>query len=149
MLVFSVAIRDELKLGQVNLWPFLLVLPAWVEGRRATTGAAYDGRGFWIGVAWGLALQWKLYALLLAPLWLMRRRAAVFSGAAAVTLLTLGAALALAHGWSFAVSENMRWLGSLTASSQTLLVSDTTCRCLVCSARLRTRSVFRSQSGRT
>jgi len=58
---------------------------------RATTRAVYDGRGFWIGAAWGLALQWKLYALLLAPLWLMRRRAAVFSGAAAVTLLTLGA----------------------------------------------------------
>jgi hypothetical protein len=30
---------------------------------RATTRAVYDGRGFWIGAAWGLALQWKLYAL--------------------------------------------------------------------------------------
>lgn len=121
--VFSVAIRDELKLGQVNLWPFLLVLPAWFEGRR-TSRAEYDARGFWIGVAWGLAVQWKLYALLLAPLWLLRRRAAVFAGAVAVTLLTLGAALGIAHGWSFAVAENMRWLGSLTVSSQTLLVSE-------------------------
>jgi hypothetical protein len=123
VVVFSVAIRDELKLGQVNLWPFLLVLPAWFEGRR-TTRADYDARGFWIGAAWGLAMQWKLYALLLAPIWLMRRRAAVFIGAVVVTLLTLGAALTLAHGWSFAVSENMRWLGSLAASSQTLLVSE-------------------------
>jgi hypothetical protein len=122
VVVFSVAIRDELKLGQVNLWPFLLVLPAWVEGRR-TTRAASSRRDFWIGAAWALAVQWKLYALLLTPLWLLRRRAAVFAGAAAATVLTLGAALALAHGWSFAVSENLRWLGTLTASSQTLLVS--------------------------
>src|ERR1700759_4367883 len=28
-IVFGVALRDELKLGQENLWPFLLVLPAW------------------------------------------------------------------------------------------------------------------------
>ena len=121
--VFSVAIRDELKLGQVNLWPFLLVLPAWIEGRRAAN-AGLDTRGFWIGAAWGLAVQWKLYALLLAPLWLMRRRGAVFVGATAVTLLTLGMALVLVHGWSFAAAENLRWLRSLTASSQTLLVSE-------------------------
>ncbi|HKP64143.1 MAG TPA: glycosyltransferase 87 family protein [Polyangiales bacterium] len=121
-IVFSVAIRDELKLGQVNLWPFLLVLPAWFEG-RPPAGSRWDARGFWIGAAWGLAVQWKLYALLLAPLWLLRRRPMVFVGAITVTLLTLGAALTLAHGWSFALSENLRWVDSLTASSQELLVS--------------------------
>jgi len=121
VVVFSVAIRDELKLGQVNLWPFLLVLPAWVEGRADRT--RFDGRGFWIGAAWALAVQWKLYALLLAPLWLLRRRAMVFAGAVATTALTLGAVPALVHGWTFAVSENVRWLASLTASSQSLLLS--------------------------
>jgi hypothetical protein len=30
---------------------------------------------------------------------------------------------ALVHGWTFAVSENLRWLASLTDSSQALLVS--------------------------
>jgi Glycosyltransferase family 87 len=119
--VFSVAIRDELKLGQVNLWPFLLVLPAWFEGR--SKDSRWDARGFWIGVAWGFAVQWKLYALLLGPLWLLRRRPMVFAGALAVTLLTLGAALTLAHGWQFALAENLRWVDSLTASSQSLIVS--------------------------
>ena len=121
VVVFSVAIRDELKLGQVNLWPFLLVLPAWVA--RRPTRAGRDARGFWIGAAWALAVQWKLYALLLAPLWLLRRRAAVFAGAVAITLLTLVAVPALVHGWTFAVSEDLRWLASLTDSSQALLVS--------------------------
>lgn len=121
--VFSIAIRDELKLGQVNLWPFLLVLPAWFAGRRPHASRGFDARGFWIGAAWGFAVQWKLYALLLGPLWLLRRRPAVFGGAIAITVLTLGAAMALAHGPRFALEENLRWVQSLTASSQELLVS--------------------------
>ena len=121
VVVFSVAIRDELKLGQVNVWPFLLVLPAWVEGRNS--GARFDARGVWIGAAWALAVQWKLYAVLLAPLWLLRRRYAVFAGAAVTTAVTLAAVPALVHGWTFAVSENRRWLDSLTESSQSLLIS--------------------------
>lgn len=121
--VFSVAIRDELKLGQVNLWPFLLVVPAWFAGRRPTQSRGFDWNGFWIGVAWGFAVQWKLYAVLLGPLWLLRRRFTVFAGAIAVTLVTLGAAMALAHGRTFAVEENLRWLQSLTVSSQLLLIS--------------------------
>jgi hypothetical protein len=121
--VFSVAIRDELKLGQVNLWPFLLVLPAWFAGRRSPEAAGFDLRGLWIGAAWGFAVQWKLYALLLGPLWLLRRRPAVFAGAIAITALTLGAAMAFAHGPGFAIEENRRWVESLTASSQELLIS--------------------------
>jgi hypothetical protein len=121
--VFSLAIRDELKLGQVNLWPFLLVLPAWFVGRRSPDTRGFDMRGLLVGAAWGFAVQWKLYALILGPLWLLRRRPAVFAGAIAITLLTLGAAMALAHGPTFALEENLRWVESLTASSQELLVS--------------------------
>ncbi len=120
--VFSVALRDELKLGQVNLWPFLLVLPAWFAG-RPPAARGFDWSGLWIGAAWGVAMQWKLYAALLGPLWLLRRRPAVFVGAIAITVLTLGAAMALAHGVPFAIDENVRWFRSLTASSQSLLVS--------------------------
>jgi Glycosyltransferase family 87 len=121
--VFSVAVRDELKLGQVNIWPFLLVLPAWFAGRRSPESRGFDRNGFWIGAAWGFAVQWKLYALLLGPLWLLRRRPAVFAGAIAVTVLTLGAGMAIAHGPRFALEENLRWVASLTASSQELLIS--------------------------
>jgi hypothetical protein len=121
--VFSLAIRDELKLGQVNFWPFLLVLPAWFAGRRSPDSRGFDAQGFWIGAAWGFAVQWKLYALLLAPLWLLRRRPAVFVGAIAVTVVTLGLAMALAHGPQFALEENLRWAQSLTTSSQELLIS--------------------------
>jgi hypothetical protein len=120
---FSVAIRDELKLGQVNLWPFLLVLPAWFAGRRPPQSREYDWAGFWIGMAWGFAVQWKLYALLLGPLWLFRRRPQVFVGAIAGTLSTLVFAMAIVHGPKFALEENLRWFASLTASSQELLVS--------------------------
>ena len=119
--VFSLAIRDELKLGQVNLWPFLLVLPAWVVGRRVRAQSGFDWSGFLIGSAWGLAVQWKLYALVLAPLWFLRRRSMVFAGAVAITILTLGVAMALAHGPAFAIDENRRWIESLTASTRELL----------------------------
>jgi hypothetical protein len=121
--VFSIAIRDELKLGQVNLWPFLLVLPAWFTGRRAHDERGFDARGFWIGAAWGFAVQWKLYALLLGPLWLLRRRPAVFIGAIAITLMTQGVVMAFAHGVAFTIDENLRWVASLATSSQELLVS--------------------------
>jgi hypothetical protein len=121
--VFSVGLRDELKLGQANLWPCLLALPAWFTPARERAPRGFDARGFGIGVAWGLAIQWKLYALLLAPLWLLRRRAQVGVGAIVVTVLTLGIALGLAHGWQFALTENARWLHSLTQSSEQLLIS--------------------------
>jgi hypothetical protein len=121
--VFSVGVRDELKLGQANLWPFLLVLPAWFVPRRESERRGFDLAGFAIGVAWGLAIQWKLYALVLAPLWLLRRRAQVWVGAVCVTLVTLLLILSLVHGWEFAIAENVRWLQSLTSSSEQLLVS--------------------------
>jgi hypothetical protein len=121
--VFSVGVRDELKLGQANLWPYVLVLPAWFARSRSSGQRGFDAGGFAIGVAWGLAIQWKLYALVLAPLWLLRRRAQVWIGALSVTLLTLLVVLSLAHGWQFAVDENARWLQSLTSSSEQLLIS--------------------------
>lgn len=121
--VFSLALRDELKLGQVNLWPFLLVLPAWFHGRRAPDRRGFDRAGFWIGAAWGFAVQWKLYALLLGPLWLLRRRPAVFAGAITFTIATLGLAMVIAHGPAFTLEENLHWAQSLTASSQELLIS--------------------------
>jgi hypothetical protein len=123
VIVFSVGVRDELKLGQANLWPFLLVLPAWFAGARPPTRRDFDWRGLAIGVAWGLAVQWKLYALVFGPLWLLRRRPQVFVGALLVTAVTLCGIQSLAHGWSFAIAENVRWLQSLTASSEELLVS--------------------------
>ena len=65
VMVFSVAIRDELKLGQVNLWPFLLVLPAWVA--RRPTRAGWDARGFWIGAACPRSLEMKASPFGLPP----------------------------------------------------------------------------------
>lgn len=123
LITFSVGLRDELKLGQANLWPLLLVLPAWLSGARPRAHQRFDWRGLAIGAAWGFAVQWKLYALVLAPLWLLRRRWMVFAGAAAFTLLSQGLLLSLAHGGDFAWQENVRWVRSLTASSEELLVS--------------------------
>ena len=123
--VFTIGLRDELKLGQANLWPFLLVLPAWfIRAPSKPRRPGLDALGIAVGAAWGLAVQWKLYALVLGPLWLLRRRVDVALGALAVTALTLGPVLALAHGWPMAMSENVRWLQSLTASSEYLLISE-------------------------
>ena len=123
LITFSIGLRDELKLGQANLWPLLLVLPAWVSGARPRAAKGFDWNGLAIGAAWGFAVQWKLYALVLGPLWLLRRRWAVFVGAVAFTLLSQGLLLSLAHGSDFAWQENMRWVRSLTTSSEALLVS--------------------------
>jgi hypothetical protein len=128
VLVFSIGLRDELKLGQANLWPFLCVLPAWFIGPRVRPRGDHgargsDWRGFAIGALWAFAIQWKLYALILAPVWLLRRRVSVGVGALVFTLFSLFGVLALVHGPEFALSENVRWLRSLTASSEELLVS--------------------------
>jgi hypothetical protein len=124
VLVFSIGLRDELKLGQANLWPFLLVLPAWfVRPKRRAEPHGVDWIGFAVGASWALAVQWKLYALVLGPLWLLRRRPMVFAGAIALTALTLGGVLSLAHGPQFALAETQRWLASLTQSSEELLIS--------------------------
>ena len=123
LITFSIGLRDELKLGQANLWPLLFVLPAWVSGARPRAAKGFDWSGLAIGAAWGFAVQWKLYALVLGPVWLLRRRWSVFAGAIAFTLLSQGLLLALAHGSDFAWQENVRWVRSLTASSEELLIS--------------------------
>ena len=125
--VFVVGLRDELKLGQTNVWPFLLVLPVFFAGRRPAvdrgTQHGVDWSGLAIGAAWAMAIQWKLYALVLAPIWLLRRRLSVWIGAACATLATLVLAQAVVHGWAFAMAENGRWLRTLAASSEPLLIS--------------------------
>ena len=125
--VFVVGLRDELKLGQTNVWPFLLVLPVFFVGTRPAvaggTPPGVDWRGLTIGAAWALAIQWKLYALALAPIWLLRRRLSIWVGAACATLVTMVLAQALVHGWAFAMAENGRWLRSLAVSSEPLLIS--------------------------
>lgn len=123
LFVFSVGLRDELKLGQANLWPFLMVLPAWFAGEPEDSKRRIDWPGLAIGALWAFAVQWKLYALILAPLWLMRKRPYVWLGALAFTALSLYGALALAHGSAFAIAENARWVKSLFASSEELLIS--------------------------
>lgn len=133
LITFSIGLRDELKLGQANLWPLLLVLPAWLSRPRPPMTATmtttmtmtrrFDWTGLAIGAAWGFAAQWKLYALVLGPLWLLRRRWTVFLGAIAFTVLSQGLVLSLAHGSDFAVQENLRWVRSLSASSEELLIS--------------------------
>jgi hypothetical protein len=123
LFVFGVGLRDELKLGQANLWPFVLVLPAWFTGPRRRNASQIDWTGLAIGAAWACAIQWKLYALVLAPVWLLRGRPQIWLGALAFTLLSLLGAMAAFHGAQFALTEDLRWLRSLTASSEELLVS--------------------------
>ena len=125
--VFVVGLRDELKLGQANVWPFLLVLPVFLTGGRPAAAGGVrrgvDWSGVAIGAAWALAIQWKLYALVLVPIWLLRRRVAVWVGVVCAMVATLVCVQALVHPWDLAIAENARWLRTLTQSSEQLLIS--------------------------
>ncbi len=119
LLVFSaffvVGIRDELKLGQLNLIALLLCYSAFRNQDESGSGTV---RG---GALLALAIQIKLYCLIFVPLLLFRRAwTMTFFAVASVAVMNFGW-LAAFNGMDFAVSETSGWLTSLFASSRDLL----------------------------
>lgn len=120
VLFLGYALKVELKLGQVNIIPMALVVLFFVihaTGRR-------DWKALlWMSTALSLAVQFKLYCVLVGPFLLFRRDwTLIVLGALNLIVLSVGG-LALFHGLDFALAENLDWLKTLMASSSGLLVA--------------------------
>lgn len=113
---YTVALRDETKLGQTTLIPIVICVLAleleWVRDRVQGTK--------WrvlIDVALGLLLAFgaeiKIYLALVFAVFAVRKRVAVcVTGLLAHFFLYSGAFMVLAHGLEFAVAEHGRWIES-------------------------------------
>jgi hypothetical protein len=116
--LFSVPLRNELKLGQINWLPMGLMLGASRliknDSKRAEWGA---------GFLLGLAVQVKLFALILLGDWFWRRKWSAFAGCILSYLLCNWVLLIVYYGWQHTLSENLIWISSLTQSSSELLNS--------------------------
>ena len=116
LLIFGTPLRDELKLGQINLIPLALIsLIAWRDSYRWSAWTE--------GIALSIAIQFKLYVLLLVPFYVWRKEFMQLLIMVLFTLVTNFGVLWSVHGWDFAIAENLAWAQSLTASSAALLYS--------------------------
>lgn len=108
----AINLRDELKLGQLNLWCLWLLLSAWLlAGRR---------RLRWAALLWVVAVSLKLYALILAPYWVFKREWKLL-GWSMVAYFGLSILWLVPWvGFSGALSENLAWLKTLSSSSAEL-----------------------------
>ncbi len=115
---FGNALRNEINLGQANWIPLILLFLFFQLYPR------FSGK-FWVAGAGllSLAIQFKLYCVVGLYYLLIRKEFRMLAAFLGVTALCQLALPALIHGWDFAFSENLRWLVSLSASSQDLLVA--------------------------
>jgi hypothetical protein len=112
---FSLPLRDELKLGQVNVWVLLLLFGFWKYR---------DSRNvIWPALCWSLAISLKLYALIFVPVLVFKRKwRLLFSTASLFCILNY----LLPLFWitsSQSLAQNIEWLRTLTQSSSELLGS--------------------------
>ncbi len=120
LLFFGNALRLDLELGQVNaLVLYCLVLLFEALGRPRSWKEDVP-----FGVLFSLAVQLKLFALVLVPLLVFKREWRKLSlGLLFLPVLSVGL-VAFEHGWSFAVAENRAWMSSLADSTDVLLLSE-------------------------
>jgi len=116
--LFSTPLRDELKLGQVNWLPLGLMLMASRVLNRRSKNTQWGA-----GILLGLAVQVKLFSLILLGDWFWRRQWRALTGVLLSYVLCNWVLLIAYHGWHHALSENLLWFSSLTQSSSELLNS--------------------------
>jgi hypothetical protein len=120
ILFFGNAIRLDLELGQINA--FVLVSIVILFDLLERKKNLFLDLSF--GLIFSLAVQMKLFALLFVPVLVFRSEWRKLGfGVLLLPLMSIGG-VALAHGWSFAVSENVFWLRSLGGSTEELLRAD-------------------------
>ncbi len=107
----TVPLRDELKLGQVNLIPVALL--AWVYVVR--------GRPALQGLALAIAILFKLYAVLAIPFLALKGRWQTLGWALFWGLLSNFGLVGLYSGFDFARGEVLAWWQTLSESTATLL----------------------------
>ncbi|MEO5668197.1 MAG: glycosyltransferase family 87 protein [Bdellovibrionota bacterium] len=111
----AIPLRDELKLGQVNLWCLLMLYASWIKSHR---GGRVGG-----ALLWACAISLKLFALILTPYWIFRKEWKLLAYGLVFHLLLNFGGVALFRGINGAWTENLAWLNSLTHSSVGLVGS--------------------------
>jgi len=111
----ALPLRDELKLGQVNLWCLLLLFGAWFWAHR--------GHSLRAALFWTIAISLKLYSLIFAPYWIFRRQWKLLGGVlffhAILNIGVVAAWIGPVGAWT----EHLDWLRTLSKSSLGLLES--------------------------
>ncbi|MEN9724223.1 MAG: hypothetical protein RJB38_2209 [Pseudomonadota bacterium] len=117
-------LAQELGLGQLNAIPILGI--TFVIHQLDHRPNSWSRRLFQVlscSIALSLAVQFKLFSLILFPLLAFRRRWSWILGSLAVTAACLEGGLSLAHNHAHALHEVQAWGTSLTRSSSALMVS--------------------------
>ena len=120
ILFFGNALRLDLELGQINAFVLLLLamlFAALERPRRLAEDLPF-------AAVFSLAVQLKLFALVLVPLLIFTREwRKLFFGLLFLPLMSIGL-VAYSSGWEFAVAENRAWIASLFDSTDSLLLSE-------------------------
>lgn len=116
LLVFAVSIRDEWKLGQVNVDTLALLLPAFLA-------AGDPSRSRWGALAFAHAILFKLYALIAIPWFVFRREWKLLQWTGVFLAVFLLIAPSVFYGPGFAASELVNWFRTLADSTGVLLLS--------------------------
>ena len=120
ILFLGSALRLDLELGQVNaiaLYLLALLFSALERPRSWREDIPF-------ATVFSLAVQLKLFAVVVLPLLVLRREWRKLAlGLAFLPLLSVGG-VAIEHGWRFAVAENRAWIASLSQSTDALLLSE-------------------------
>jgi hypothetical protein len=111
----AISLRDEMKLGQLNLWCLWFLIGTWMFAKRARVKGA--------ALFWMAAVSLKLYALILAPYFVFRREWRLLAWSLVFYIALSFAMLTPWFGLQAVVSENIEWLRSLTKSSGDLSAS--------------------------
>jgi hypothetical protein len=133
------ALRLDLALGQINAFVLYLLALLFAslerKEKRAEALAARDGpsdlppagrflEDLLFGLLFSLAVQLKLFCLVLIPVLLLRKEWRKLAlSALMLPLLAIGG-VALHSGWDFALAENRAWLATLSGSTDELVASE-------------------------
>lgn len=118
LLFCGVGLRDELKLGQINIIPIglLYLFLTKLDGK-------FNYRSVLLGLIYSLACQFKLYCWIALPLLFFRKEFRILIWASVFYVLMNLGLLGLWSGWAFALQETKDWIFTLTHSTSDLLDS--------------------------
>jgi hypothetical protein len=126
LLFFGNALRLELALGQVNALVVYLLAQLFTSLERSDGRTVRSPRAVLetvlFAVIFSLAVQLKLFALVLVPVLLLRREWEKLGAALCFLPAMSFGGVALHSGWDFALAENAAWVRSLMASTDGLLI---------------------------
>jgi hypothetical protein len=110
---YSCALRDELKLGQANIWAI---------GGMLISLRLYRTHPWVAALALAFALQFKLFVLIVAPFFLLQRQWLLLASVAVFSVALSFGGPALFHGVDFAIRENLKWYKALSESTRELII---------------------------